>query len=268
MIIGSREKFYRKWVDSMKNRKGFTLIELLTVVAIIGILAAILIPSVAHFIQKARVKAAIADTRTIKVAIENALVDHLVNNPARSDAFNKILCYEQGKSFKNVQDLNKIDHEKVGCFTNYTWYEYKKNIHSGGKAQAIDYVIASAVDNAFTETWDSGNKALNPMKNSKTQTCEEYLKNVDVNFGLIVVYNRTGAVRLIQLYRKGILITYINGDYLANTSSDSHFVGSKTWDTIYADADDGGSAPAEMYKINLSGQQIKNNGEDIGGWFA
>jgi prepilin-type N-terminal cleavage/methylation domain-containing protein len=56
--------------------KGFTLIELLIVIATIGILAGILIPTFKSSIRKANEAAAVAAINTIKVAEAKYVVDH------------------------------------------------------------------------------------------------------------------------------------------------------------------------------------------------
>ncbi|MCD6515916.1 MAG: prepilin-type N-terminal cleavage/methylation domain-containing protein, partial [Candidatus Aminicenantes bacterium] len=53
----------------MKREKGFTLIELLIFVAIIGILAALLIPNIMTAMQKAKQKGTMKDVSTIATAL-------------------------------------------------------------------------------------------------------------------------------------------------------------------------------------------------------
>lgn len=49
----------------MKEQKGFTLIELLAVIVILGIIAAIAIPSITHIIEKSKGDAIRADAKLI-----------------------------------------------------------------------------------------------------------------------------------------------------------------------------------------------------------
>ncbi len=59
----------------LRKMKGFTLIEMLIVVAIIGILAALLIPNAMSALQKAKQKGTVKDINTIATAFMDHVTD-------------------------------------------------------------------------------------------------------------------------------------------------------------------------------------------------
>ena len=244
-----------------RKLKGFTLIELIVVISIIGVLAAILIPTMTGYIKKAKVASAIESAKTIKTSVENSLTSRyggsFEDDGELGEALNKILYLDQ------KSDKTKREVEIVGAFTNRSWWTYKNKNFNGSKSQKVDTVIAGGLDKTFNEKWEKG-KGINPLGYGGKGTCRDFLKANNTNVGLVIVYDIDCTVRMLQIYRKGILVTYVNGEYIANTKGNCHFVGTNVWSTIYSDV--GSSTDTELYKVSLADKQIGDNGQE-GNWY-
>lgn len=109
-----------------RTNKGFTLVELIIVIAVIGVLAAILIPVFSNVIKKANLKSAFADARN---AVSNFVADNTTGENGGA------VFGDDGEAQVNVQKAGKT-----------FYFEYKNN-----GLQDVDYDTAvAAASNDYT----------------------------------------------------------------------------------------------------------------------
>nr|CAC94922.1 putative type IV pilin [Ruminococcus albus] len=122
------------------NKKGFTLVELVVVIAIIGVLAAILVPSMMGYVKKSRLKTANGNAKTAYNTAAGALADLETSGIQVSSLSESIDC----TSTTSVPDIDSVS---AGDASSYVDAVVKNALGANGKDGGIAYLGGNTTAN-------------------------------------------------------------------------------------------------------------------------
>lgn len=189
-------------MKSLDNRRhslgGFTLVELIVVIAIVGVLTAMLTPVMRGFVREASESARIMEARIIVTAVQTAIVEE-------AGLYNEELLIN--KTYGDV---------KCGAVTNFMMSRAQNEDRDFKLGRnKVDYDIACKV----LENLDSRSKSANFYKfDGKEQNpwgmyLAEFEKKYPGVPALAIVYDVDGNILLMEYGRGGVMVRYKDGEY-------------------------------------------------------
>ena len=107
----------------MKNtkKKGFTLVELIVVLVILAILAALLIPALTGYIDKARNKSIVAETRQTVMAAQTLVDEKYANNASTAITVAPAGTVTYDEVRKLAETISSVEVNNDGKITSLTY---------------------------------------------------------------------------------------------------------------------------------------------------
>ena len=179
-----------------KNNKGFTLVELIVVLVILAILAAILVPALLGYIDRAKQQKSVRKMHDIQIATTSALVEYYG-------------IHKDNVSVKFTPKTYTVNGDTVSAYniTNWTFGRLQEQASSGNDCSDA---VARAMLNYLESNKDTKDKAYT-FKNYKNspygKTASEIAKTGAE--GLVILFSTDYKLIMIQYSDlDGYLYTY------------------------------------------------------------
>lgn len=136
-------------IRKMKNKKGFTLVELIVALVILTILAALLIPALTGYIDKANKEKVVAECRSVAMAAQTTASEYYGLNKGLDNATN------QGTAITQIDKLAEVPTTTTNGTTKSNWH-YTITVGTG-------YVVTEVV-------FDDGSSSITYKKDASGAT--------------------------------------------------------------------------------------------------
>jgi len=130
-----------------RTEKGFTLIELLIVVAVLGVLAAVVIPNVGRFIGAGESEAKDTEYQTVQSAVHAMMVDTVATNDMTQFPDTSVCGVDK------IRDVMGDDFDIIFDGGGYILYEHDR-IADSGTSNLSNYVATDTTAYWYTVTED------------------------------------------------------------------------------------------------------------------
>ena len=137
-----------------RGEKGFTLIELLIVVAILGVLAAVVIPNVGRFIGRGETEAAETEFSNVQTAVVSMMVDNQLSTlpNAVAVATSDMAAYPDATSdWNNTGKVTDLDGGSFGAGDKAGYVLYQHDMEGdSANTTLVNYVATQTTKGEYT----------------------------------------------------------------------------------------------------------------------
>lgn len=204
-------KLLGAYMERNNHKRGFTLVELIVVLVILAVLAALLVPSLTGYIDKAKKKAVITEARDVWTASQAALSECYALYPesfTANSANNKSNCrFSVCINNKWVDNVGKISNAALNALQKNP----KDTVEAGTASRRVSAMVLAYLDSADKNnahyTFYDGKLITNGTKPSTY--FDKTPKSTDIIIQLF--HTVDGKVIALNFGKDGYMVTIVPG---------------------------------------------------------